>query len=47
MSPTGTRNGDIHMPRYSRMVVDAHAQVDTIPIGDHSSHAISVSSDRR
>ena len=47
LSPTGTWDGDIHMPHYSRMVVDAHAQVDTIPIGDHSSHAIFFAFDHR
>ena len=40
LSPTGTWDGDIHMPNESRMVVDEYAKVDAIPIGDHSSNAV-------
>ena len=40
LSPTGTWDGDIHMPNESRMVVDEYAKVDAIPIGDHSPNAV-------
>ena len=33
MSPTGTTEGDIHMRVNCRMLVDEHAQVDTIVFG--------------
>ncbi len=33
LSPSGTSEGDIHMRVNCRMLVDEHAQVDTIAFG--------------